>query len=88
MALDIPVAAVVPDAFADDIPGCRVCHPAVENVDPLCGGVVDQLNALCLGVPLQPFPTEANLTDLQPGLSQSSVPHDGYSSHYICFIIP
>ena len=55
----------------------------------LCGGVVDQLNALCLGVPLQPFPTEANLTDLQPGLSQSSVPHDGYSSHYyICFIIP
>ena len=31
---------------------------------------------------------EANLTDLQPGLSQSSVPHDGYSSHYICFIIP
>lgn len=88
VALDIPVTAVVPDAFADDIPGCRVCHPAVENVDPLCGGVVDQLNALCLGVPLQPFPTEANLTDLQPGLSQSSVPHDGYSSHYICFIIP
>ena len=88
VALDIPVAAVVPDAFADDVPGCRVCHPAVENVDPLCGGVVDQLNALCLGVPLQPFPTEANLTDLQPGLSQSSVPHDGCSSHYICFIIP
>ena len=41
VALDIPVTAVVPDAFADDIPGCRVCHPAVENVDPLCGGVVD-----------------------------------------------
>ena len=88
VALDIPVAAVVPDAFTDDVPGCRVCHPAVENVDALCGGVVDQLNALCLGVPLQPFPTEADLTDLQPGLSQSSVPHDGCSSHYICFIIP
>ena len=61
---------------------------SLGRLSALCGCVVDQLNALCLGVPIQPFPTETDLTDLQPGLSQSSVPHDGCSSHYICFIIP
>ena len=75
MALNVPVGAVIPDAQTDDVPGLRVRHPAVKNVDAGVGGVMDQLHTFFLRMALEPFRAEADLTDLQPCFPQSSRLH-------------
>ena len=47
MSLNEPLTAVFFDSFSNDISGFRVCHPAVENVDPLCGCVVAATGSSC-----------------------------------------
>lgn len=75
MALNIPPAAIILNALADDVTGLRIRHPAVQNVNPLRGRIVDQVDALLLRVALQPLSAEADLADEQPGFSQSSALH-------------
>ena len=41
MSLNKPFTRLCFDALSNDITRFRIRHPAVENVDPLCGGVVD-----------------------------------------------
>ena len=75
MALNVPVGTVVPDAQTDDVPGLRVRHPTVKNVDAGVGGVMDQLHTFFLRMALEPFRAKADLADLQPCFPQSSRLH-------------
>ena len=75
MPLNIPLAAVLPNALADDISGLRVCHPAVQNVDPLRGRIANQVDAFRLRMALQPLAAESDFADLQSRFAQSSIVH-------------
>ena len=75
VSLNIPLAAVVLNPFPDNISGLRIRHPAVQNIDSLCGRIMDQLNAFLFRMPLQPLSAKADLTDHQPCFSQSSLLH-------------
>ena len=75
MPLHNPSGAVFLNRLSDDIPGFRVRHPAVDDIDSLFVGIFQQGNGFAFLMPLQPFTAEADLADLQVGLSKTSVIH-------------
>ena len=75
MPLHKPFVPTRRDGFSDDIAGFRVRHPTVDDVDPAVSRVSDQSDPVFLGMPLQPFPAETDLADIQFRFAKSSGSH-------------
>ena len=82
MPLHDPFFALSFHGLPDDVPGFRVRHPAVNDVDALFPGIAQQFHGFRFVVALQPFPAETDLTDLQSCLSQCAILH--MSSAAVC----
>ena len=75
MTLNIPSGAILRNGLSDDIPGFRIRHPTVNDVDSLAVGIFYQSDGFAFLMPLQPFSAEADLADPQAGFSKASVFH-------------
>ena len=88
VALHKPLVPARRNRLSDDVPGLRVGHPAIDDVDSLLVGVADQIDGVLHIVPLQPLPAEAHLADHEAGLAQSSVLHTSSCMNFAASMIP
>ena len=76
MPLYVPFLSGALDALSDMRSYARLAHPAVQNIDPLfLAGFYHRSDAIQIH-PLQPFPSEPDLTYHQSRLSKPSVLHN------------
>lgn len=76
MPLDDPLLPVSTDSVADLSAHLWVRHPAVQNIDAIAFTTLYDRLDLFFRVTFQPLRPQADLADLQAGVSQLSVPHE------------
>ena len=75
MALYVPGIPAFLRCLTDDIPGLRIRHPAVHDIDPSLMGISEKLHRVLFVMSLKPFPAKADLAYLNPCFSEFSVSH-------------
>ena len=75
MALDNPALAVTFERIAQIRTPCRICHPAVKEINAARFAALHD-RARLLRRAVHPFAAEADLAYLQAGLSEYAIPHE------------
>ena len=69
VTLHKPLFPVALEGFADDVPGLRIGHPAIDDVDALFLRVPDEFHGFLELVALQPLAAESDLAHFESGVS-------------------